>query len=165
MIHIDWFTALLGISAAMVLALHGVLQIANAREGAVEVRARGIADRLYWPVCGLMLALGAAILSLRPGLAESFSLQPELWIVPTVGASGLLGMRFCLLARWNRGSFLCSLVFLAGLSCSSVFVYRNFKGPARDRLTINTNVETYSGSGRSAFGPGIITGDSDKRRL
>jgi len=159
MIHIDWFAALVGVSAVMVLALHGVLQVADAREGAAEVRARGIADRLYWLVCGLMLALGAAILGLQPGLAESFSRRPDLWIVPTIGASGLLGMHFCLGARWNRGSFLCSLVFLGGLVGSAAFVYRHFDGAAQAKMTIDTNAKTYSGSGRSAGSPGVAAND------
>jgi cytochrome bd-type quinol oxidase subunit 2 len=165
MIHINWFTALVGISAAMVLALHAVLQVADGRDGAAEARARGIADRLYWPVCGLMLALGAAILSIQPGLAETFSLRPELWIVPTIGASGLLGMRFCLRARWNRGSFLCSLVFLGGLVFSATFIYRHFNGSQQYKLTINANAEKNSGGGRSALGSRVATDDSGKRRL
>jgi len=164
MAHIDWFAALLGISALMVLALHGSLWIAHMNSGEREARARCLASGLYWPVCALVLAIGIAILSVEPYLAENLNRRPELWIFPTIGGSGLVGMRYCLGARWNLGSVFCSAVFICGLLCSGVFVYRHF-GDTQDKLKINLHAETYSGGGRPTVSKGAASGDPVERRI
>jgi cytochrome bd-type quinol oxidase subunit 2 len=165
MIHIDWFLLLSCMSAALVLALHCTIQLANANGGRVGKAARNAAGILYWPVCASLAATGLAILGMRPALAESFSLRPELWVAPVIGAAGLMGIHFCLSARWNLGSVLCSAVFLGGLFCSGTFVYRHFSETKQDKLTINIHAETHSDSGRSGLSPGVAADDSHGRRI
>jgi cytochrome bd-type quinol oxidase subunit 2 len=165
MIHIDWFVVLLAVSAFMVLALHGALWVAQVNEGGGErgARARTMAVRLYWPVCGLVLAAGVAFLSGQPDLAESFAARPELWVFPMIGTAGLLGMHFCLAARWNPGSLLCSAVFMGGLLCSAVMAGRMWGNS--DKMGFTLHAETHSGSGRSTARSGIGANDSVERGL
>jgi cytochrome bd-type quinol oxidase subunit 2 len=160
MVHIDWFAALLGISGLMVMALHGALWVAQANDGKYKTRAQDLATRLYWPVCVLVLATGTVVLGGQPHLAESFTSSPELWVFPMIGAAGLLGMHFCLAARWNPGSFLCSAVFIGGLLCSAVFAGWHSSGARHDRISSNVNVQEDSGSGRSAIGARADANDS-----
>jgi len=164
MAHIDWFATLLGISALMVLALHGFLWIAHTNNGKWEARARGLASGLYWPVCTLVLAIGIGILSVEPHLAESLNRRPELWIFPMIGCSGLVGMRYCLGARWNLGSVFCSAVFICGLFCSGVFIYRHF-GNTQDKIKTNLHAETYSGGGRPTLCQGAAPDNSVECRI
>jgi cytochrome bd-type quinol oxidase subunit 2 len=148
----------------MVLALHGTLWVAHLNRGEREVRARFVASRLYWPVCGVVLASGIAVLSAQPWLAEDFIRRPERWIIPDIGAAGLLGMRFCLGTRWGLGSVLCSLVFMGGLFSSAAFVYRQFGAP-HGRLNSSVHGEAYSGGRRSDVGEGITPGGSFQCRV
>jgi len=165
MVHIGWLAALLGISAFMVLVLHGSLWFAHTHNGVREAQARRLASQLYWPVCGLVLSLAVIVLSIQPWLAESLNWRPELWILPMIGASGLVGLRFCLGARWNSGSFLCSAVFVCGLLSCGIFVYRHFGSAPQDKLIIKLNAETCSGCRRSALSSGIASSGALQCRL
>lgn len=118
---IDWFTVLVGVSALLVLALHGALWVAHKTSGELETRSRNIALKLYWPVCAAALAISVASFGVQPHLRASFAGSPGLWVFPVVGVAGLMGVRFCLGTRWSLGSFLCSGVFIVGMLCSAAF--------------------------------------------
>ena len=45
---IDWYTVLVGVAALLVLTMHGALWVAHKTDSDLEMRARGIARRLYW---------------------------------------------------------------------------------------------------------------------
>jgi hypothetical protein len=150
--HVNWFAVLLSSGALMVLALHGILWLAHSNPGQHQARARSLAAKLYWLVCGVVLTSTIAVLSAQPWLAETFSFRPELWIVPTIGAAGLLGMRFCLGARWSLGSVLCSAVFMGGLFSSAAFVYRHIGSGPQGGLNGSVHAEMYSGGRRSGDG-------------
>jgi cytochrome d ubiquinol oxidase subunit II len=118
---IDWFTVLVGVCALLVLSMHGALWVAYKTRGDLETRSAGIASKLYWPVCALVLATTVASFSIQPHIAESLSLHPLLWAFPLVGASGLLGIRLCLRSQLHLASFFCSAMFIVGLLCSAAF--------------------------------------------
>lgn len=139
---IDWFTVGVGVTALAVLAMHGSLWIAHKNSGELGSRARRIAGALYWPVCALVLFISIASFAVQPHLSQSFSLRPALFAFPLIGLAGLLGVRFCLNARLELASFLCSCLFIVGLLCSAAFGLYPFvlpsSGAAGPGLTIQS---------------------------
>ncbi|HVW83848.1 MAG TPA: cytochrome d ubiquinol oxidase subunit II, partial [Bryobacteraceae bacterium] len=123
---IDWYTVLVGVTALFVLTLHGSLWVALRTSGETETRARATASKLYWIVCGAVLAISLASFAVQPYLGRNFAQRPWLWIFPAVAAAGLFGLRMCLGAGLDLWTFVCSGVFILGLLCSAAFgIYPN----------------------------------------
>lgn len=118
---IDWYTVLVGLSALLVLTLHGSLWVLLKTAGEVAIRARAIASTLYWAVCVAVLAISVASFAVQPHLAESFFDHPWLWVFPLLAAAGLFGLRICFSAHVDLWAFLCSGVFIVALLCSAAF--------------------------------------------
>ncbi|HTA41653.1 MAG TPA: cytochrome d ubiquinol oxidase subunit II [Bryobacteraceae bacterium] len=138
---IDWFTVLVGVTALLVLILHGSLWVMLKTEDQLAARVRSIASSVYWAVCVAVLGISWASFTLQPHLGESFEAHPLLWVFPLVGVAGLFGVRMCLSAHADLWAFLCSCVFIAGLLCSAAFgLYPNVLPSITDpslSLTIN----------------------------
>jgi cytochrome bd ubiquinol oxidase subunit II len=118
---IDWYTVLVGVTALLVLTLHGALWVTLKTSGPAASRARAMAAGLYWAVCAAVLAISVASFSVQPHLGESFSAHPLLVVFPLLAATGLLGLRLCFSAHLELWAFLCSGVFIVGLLCSAAF--------------------------------------------
>ena len=138
---IDWFTVLVGVSALLVLSMHGALWVAYKTRGDLEIRAAGIAAKLYWPVCALILGVTVASFSVQPHIAEALSLHPFLWIFALIGASGLLGVWLCLQSGLHLGSFFCSAVFITGLLCSAAFGLYPYVLPSSGAVSLGLTVQ------------------------
>jgi cytochrome d ubiquinol oxidase subunit II len=138
---IDWYTVLTGITALLVLTVHGSLWISMKTEGPLQTRTRRIASRIWWPLCAAVLAITIASFTIQPQLRTSFVERSWVWVFPVVAVAGLLGVRLCLSANLDRWAFVSSAVFIGGLLCSAVFalypdVLPAVPDPARS-LTIN----------------------------
>ena len=118
---IDWYTLLVGIAALFALTVHGALWISMKTTGELEARARGIASKVHWLVCGAVVIISVASFAIQPHLKASFTSLPLIWIFPVVAAAGLFGVRACLSAKLPLGAFLSSSVFIVGLLCSAAF--------------------------------------------
>jgi cytochrome d ubiquinol oxidase subunit II len=137
---IDWFTVLVGITALLVLTMHGALWVAHKTSYQLETRARKIARKLYWPVCALILATTVASFGVQAHLPENFSVHPPLAIFPLLAAAGLLGIRLCDGVSWSFGSFLCSCVFITGMLCSAAFGLYPYVLPSSGDLSLGLTV-------------------------
>lgn len=118
---IDWYTALVGVTALLVLTMHGALWVNLKTSGQLQQRARVIVSRVFWLVVAAVLAISAASFRVQPHLMESFSARPLFWIFPLLAASGLLAVRLSLRASADLRAFLGSAAFLTGLLCSAAF--------------------------------------------
>jgi cytochrome d ubiquinol oxidase subunit II len=163
---IDWYTVLVGVTALLVLTLHGALWVMLKTAGPTAIRARAIASAMYWAVCASVPAISVASFAIQSHLAESFGDHPLLWAFPVIAAAGLLGLRLCFSARLELRAFLCSGVFIVGLLCSAAFgLYPNVLPSVTDpalSLTI-TNVAAPAYGLRVGFAwwiPGFILATS-----
>ena len=118
---IDWYTLLVGITALLVLTLHGSLWVALKTSDGPQHSARRIASAVYWPVCGSVLAITIASFLVQPHLEQRFSENPWLWVFPLIAAMGLQLLRWSFSASLHLWAFLGSAVFIAGLLCSAAF--------------------------------------------
>jgi cytochrome bd ubiquinol oxidase subunit II len=118
---LDWYTVLVGVTAASALMLHGALWIALKCEGEIRRRAR----RIVYIAEGVTL-LAAALVSastflLQPLVPASFAAHPWGWVFPAVAVAAL----GAILAFTSRGedlkAFLSSCVFLASMLVSVAF--------------------------------------------
>src|SRR5262249_1048489 len=67
---LDWYTMLVAVGAVLILAHHGALWIALKTEGALEVKAKRAAARLWWGVLVAAIAVTWASFGLQPHLAD-----------------------------------------------------------------------------------------------
>lgn len=118
---IDWYTVLTGVTALLVLVLHGSLWVTYKTAGDLQRRSRGIASIVFWVMCAGVLAISVASFAVQPHIAASFAEHSWLWLFPLLAVSGLFGMRVCMSAHVDLWSFACSAVFILGLLCSAVF--------------------------------------------
>jgi len=114
---LDWYTVLVGLAAFATLAVHGALWVALKTDGEVEHRSRRLADRLWWLLLALTVAITLVSFSVQPHLDLSFGAYPWGYVFPAAALAGLIGMRFA------RGlpSFLGSSVFIIGMLTSAAF--------------------------------------------
>jgi cytochrome d ubiquinol oxidase subunit II len=114
---LDPYTVLIAVAALVTLAEHGALWIALKTEGAVELRARKTAGRLWWGVLALAALITGVSFRVQPHLSESFAARPWGYVFPLLAVAGLIGM------KWTKGlrAFLGSSVFIVGMLTSVVF--------------------------------------------
>lgn len=113
------FEFLAGATALLVLTMHGALRVAVATSGERQRRARLLASATYWLVCAAVLIFGIASVAAQPLIAAAFTGSPWIWIFPLVATTGLFGLRLCISTRLDRGAFLSSSFFVAGLLCTA----------------------------------------------
>ncbi|MDE3196199.1 MAG: cytochrome d ubiquinol oxidase subunit II, partial [Acidobacteriota bacterium] len=117
----DWYTVLIGVTAFLVLMLHGSLWVNLKSSGDLQTRARTLAKGLVWIAGAAAVAISFASFSVQPQLWTSFSRNPLLWAFPLVGVAGLLAIAFSLSSNRDAAAFGGSVTFIAGLLCSAAF--------------------------------------------
>jgi cytochrome d ubiquinol oxidase subunit II len=118
---IDWYTVSIGLTALLVLAMHGALWVNLKTSGKLQIRARIAVSRLFWPVCVAILAISIASFQVQPQLWTSFQERPWMWVFPLIATTGLMSLWYCQSAVLDLCAFLSSGVFIAGLLCSAAF--------------------------------------------
>lgn len=129
---LDWYTVLVGLTAACALAHHGALRLAARTDGAVRSRA----DRAAGPLWGLTLVLAllttAASFSAQPHLRESLAARPWGLLLAVVAAGGLIASLVLRRRGRTRLAFLASGAFLYGMmGCAAVGLFP-YLLPGRD---------------------------------
>ncbi len=118
---LDWYTALVGVFALMVLTLHGALWIAMKTEGALEERSRLLALRAWWIVLALAVVVTIATVRVQPQLGANLSARPWGYLLPAIAAFALLAARLHSLRRADGRAFLASSAFIAAMLASALF--------------------------------------------
>ena len=129
---LDAYTALCGLSAVAVLALHGALWLSHRVEGVVATRAQADAPRLLGLSALLVTALTVATLYVQPNLASNLSSRPVGLLALATGllALGVLGSALRA-ARYER-AFWASSLFIVALLASAAYAIFPYVLPARD---------------------------------
>jgi cytochrome bd ubiquinol oxidase subunit II len=110
---LDWYTVLCALVALAALSVHGALYVTMKTEGALQLRMKRAALRLWAPQVLLSgLALAASI-SVRPQLLDHYRSAPLGWAIPVLVASGLGGILYFTRAGRERDAFLSSCLYIA----------------------------------------------------
>jgi len=110
---LDWYTVIGGLIALIALGLHGALYIAVKTEGALQLRARKAAGRLWIALLVFtMLSLPASVIA-RADMLSNYRNHPLAYVIPLVVVFSLLWIRYFSRTGADRNAFACSCVFLA----------------------------------------------------
>ena len=113
---LDWYTALVGLFALVVLAGHGGMFLAWKTAGDVRARSRAAGRRLLLGVTLLWPVVTLATLRVNPRFFDALLSRPVAWLLGAVALVGL-AITFTSLSRGEDLAAFCgSCAFVAGLS-------------------------------------------------
>jgi len=118
---LDWFTLLVGATAAVTLTLHGALWVAFKTEGDLQMRARSLAGRAWIGVGALIVVLSLAMHWAQPLLRENMAERPWGAVFPLTALTGFVLVRRFLRRGDDLRAFLASCTFIVGMMASAVF--------------------------------------------
>jgi cytochrome bd ubiquinol oxidase subunit II len=128
---LDWYTLLVGVLALAALVMHGSLWVRLKTPGAVSLRAERLAGQSFWWVAGLTAVVTVVSFRVQPQIKENFGKWPWGLIFPLLALGGAAAVRYTL-AKNERGAFLASCAYLAGMLTSVVFGLYPLVLPARN---------------------------------
>jgi cytochrome d ubiquinol oxidase subunit II len=130
---LDWYTVLTGVLALVTLAVHGAHYLALKTEGEIHVRARKVAAAGWLALVALTVLSLIATLSIRPRALDNFRSYPWGWIIPLLVLASLIAMPLMRRKENDRGSFLASMGYIAGMLGGAAFaVYPNLLTASTD---------------------------------
>lgn len=118
---LDWFTVLLGLSSAVILAFHGANYLAMKTDGFLHQRAVAAARILGWMSAGYTALTVMAVPMVQPSLALNFTRNPVVYLAPLIGAISLGYSLYFRLRRRDTSAFLASSVFIFLMLASVMF--------------------------------------------
>ncbi len=126
---LDWYTLLVGVTAVVILALHGALWLALKTDAQLAERSRKLCRQLWPVVAALVLATTFASAAVQPQLQQNLARYPWGIVCPLLAGAGLVGMRLWLgRPLW---AFLSSCALVLGLILSAAFAIFPRALPAR----------------------------------
>jgi len=144
---LDWYTILMGIASAAILALHGANYLAVKTVGELQRRARCVAWLGGVAVAGLVVATLAAISYVQPAFRVQYSLHPIGYLFPTVGLAALAAaLQFRRRDRDLAAFCASSLFILAMLAATAWGSYPNLLISTTDRDTSLTIANAAAGT-------------------
>jgi len=129
---LDWYTVLVGVTALVVLMMHGSLWVQLKTSGPVHDRAAKIASSAWWGVLILTGLLTMVSFGVQPQIIANFKTWPVGYVLPALAIAGLAGVQFELRRRNERNAFLASCAYLLGMLTSVVFGVYPMVLPARN---------------------------------
>jgi cytochrome d ubiquinol oxidase subunit II len=146
---LDWYTVMAGVVALVTLTIHGSLYIVTKTEGAVAVRARGIALAL-WPVQLLLTLISlAATYFVRPQVMDNYRKYPVGLLVPLIVLASLGLVFWWTRAKKEKSAFVASAVYITAMLVGAVFALYPMVLPASTdpaySLTISNSAAGHHG--------------------
>src|SRR5271166_6238766 len=118
---LDWYTVVAGVVALVTLVVHGSLYVAIKTEGELNSRARQMA-RVLWPVQVLVTGISlVATMYIRPGIINNFMKWPVGYLIPVVVVASLLYLFIAERGKNDKGAFLASCGYIAGMLVGAAF--------------------------------------------
>jgi cytochrome d ubiquinol oxidase subunit II len=112
---LDWYTVLGGVLALAALGMHGALYLVMKTEGALEQRARAVANRLWFAVLLLTaISIPATILA-RPNSLHNYQAHSLAFLAPGVVLASLLAIFLAIRRKAILTAFLASCTYLAAM--------------------------------------------------
>ena len=137
---LDWYTLLTGLLALATLTVHGAHYIALKTEGALCLRARGVARLGWWAVVALTVLSSFATVYVRPQVVDNFRLYPWGWFIPLVVGTSLMAMYACRAKGYDKGAFFASAAYIAGMLGGAAFALYPVLLPASTNAAYNLTI-------------------------
>ena len=118
---IDWYTLLVGATAFVALAVHGSLWVVIKTVGTLQEGTRALSAKLWRGLIALTLVISPLSFAIQPNLWKQFTSHPWGIVFPALALAGLVGVRVLSARRKDRGAFLASSLYLAGMLASVAF--------------------------------------------
>lgn len=112
---LDWYTVLMGLASAAILALHGGNYLAMKTEGALYVRAEAAARLAGWLAFGLIVLAILAIPVVQPNLRHNYSNHPVGYLLPVAGAFALAATLVLREQQRDVAAFVASSLFILAM--------------------------------------------------
>lgn len=145
---LDWYTVLSGVLALVALTVHGALYVTTKTDGDVNTRSRSIVSVL-WPVQLVLtlLSLSATIWA-NPVVMTNYGKWPVGLLIPVLVFGSLIVVYFMHKKGNEKGAFLSSCVYLAGMLGGVAFaaypnVLLSSNDPANNLTIYNTATGAY----------------------
>jgi cytochrome d ubiquinol oxidase subunit II len=129
---LDWYTILVGVTALLVLMMHGALWVQLKTGAPVRDRAARVAAWTWWGVLILSALLTVVTFRVQPQVTANFHTWPAGYILPAIAIAGLAGVQFELRRGNELNAFLASCGYLLGMLTSVVFGVYPMVLPARN---------------------------------
>jgi len=118
---LDWYTALTGVTALVILTGHGALYVALKTRGELNRRSHRIAAWIWWGTA-LLTVLGlVAALSIRPQLLDNYRQYRVGWLIPLAVGVSLTTMAIFRSRQNERAAFLSSCLYIAAMLGGAAF--------------------------------------------
>jgi len=129
---LDWYTILVGVTALLVLMMHGALWVQLKTEAAIRERSASVASWAWWGVLACTVLLTGVTFRIQPQILVNFKTWPVGYILPALAIAGLAGVQFELRRGKELNAFLASCAYLLGMLTSVVFGVYPMVLPARN---------------------------------
>ena len=145
---LNWFTILMGVTSAAILAFHGANYLAMKTEGQLRGRARDAAW-LTGSVAVVLVGLAlAAVPFVQPSSRLNYDAHPIGYVFPFIGLTALVAALGLRRREWDAGSFYStSLTILAILASTAWGSYPNIliatNDPANSLTVTNATAGSY----------------------
>ena len=145
---LDWYTVLMGLTSAAILAMHGANYLAMKTEGALARRADSLGRSAGWLALGLAGLAVLAIPFVRPGLMHNYTDHPIGYLLPIAGGLALGGALYLRAKNRELGAFVASTLFILAMLGSAAWgVYPNLliatTHPANSLTIFNASAGAY----------------------
>lgn len=118
---LDWYTVLAGVVALSALTCHGALYIAIKAQGALYLRAQGLAV-MTWPVLFFLTIVSlVATYFVRPTLMHNYSIHPIGYLIPAIVFGALAVMIWAAPKGRVKLAFSASGLYIAGMLVGAAF--------------------------------------------
>jgi len=118
---IDWYTLLVGAAAFVALGVHGSLWVVMKTAGRLQEATRALSAKLWWGLVAITLVMSPLSFAIQPHVWKQFGSHPWGVVFPALALTGLVGVRVLGARRQDRGAFLASSLYLAGMLASVAF--------------------------------------------
>ena len=118
---IDWYTVLIGLAALCTLTMHGCLWVALKTSGAVYERSLRLAQRTWWVVLLMTVAITYFSFRIQPNLGAQFGANPWGFVFPALALAGLGAAKILSARGSDLHGFLGSSLFIIGMLSSAAF--------------------------------------------
>jgi cytochrome d ubiquinol oxidase subunit II len=118
---LDWYTLLVAAAALLAVVFHGALWIALKTSGALQARARRMADWTWVVVAPFTLIVTFATMRVQPQVVHNLSDKPWGFVFPATALVGLTLALYFSVTRHDAYAFLASGCYLVGMLASAAF--------------------------------------------
>lgn len=118
---LDWYTVLMGLAAAAILAFHGANYLAMKTDGELRVRASSLSKLSGLAVIGLVVLVLATIPFVQPSFRLNYAAHPVGYVFPSIGVAALAAALEFRRRDRDPAAFAASSLFIVAMLASTAW--------------------------------------------